>query len=785
MQGHTQTENINFSETKPHFAQSRNEIFFEIMQSDIHLEILRNPSYEDLLRLIKGRGDINKDTFDKTHSVLRSWAATGKHNQACIVEIRKSNDSKNIAPEDIYKIHPREDYFHEVESNDGYQGMTYEDFKPLMNDGILNPWFDKTKPIHLKPIENREYYLPVFIPKESAALGKLEIDKKALSTLNIEKVVDMIEAASKNSEIIQMGRVVNEAKKIMAQDGDWQNKNLGYLFIKLLLPDRQIGCARRNNPPEYFFTLGKNTPTRKMNILGIEIGSIDSTLETQISNIKNIKYTKTESKQDFTENKTFLNIVENPLILQDSKNEIINYLENQDFAQILKQVTGSVLVTTQLREVNKNKDFLKSIVTKVCHTLIDNHHPHWSGAALRRFDRSDKIVKLYYLAVMTEQHATVKIIQEEIKHYLTYHVQTTDSFRNAILLSRTCHCFDEMKERFRNQIIHMLRNEENAFALLSDLQEIIPLGLLDNKDIAKHAEKALNKVIDTFALRLQHLELYLNQVLEKKDHNFVHSQIFRETMQDNNLALEKIHAIKSFLNTVDIDQIFKNSTIEFLLSDNHTFESLKDKTFLVQKSHYRHDDIVRIYLLAHHINHEEMITTLHNKIIDKITEVLSINYDCSGFRRYIESCTKLTVACDHFDQAKNVLRTQILRHLHLKYNITEYSQSNASLDRLLRTLDKYHLLTATICRELLLLLKKESLNPLNSIAQVTQFLNKFEKEEKLTLENTNKVLPKEEAINKTPEETKQNPHTPSTFFKEEPKQEKDKCMTRFWKFLGW
>lgn len=152
-------------------------VFFST-QSNLHLAELINPTYNDLQKLIKGRDS----EFSKVYAdIVNGYYLRGEGptNIRSIVEIvipKKSyitsSGELKIEPKDIYQIYP-------VSYIYSYHAPEMDHHHP-----IKNPLYNKMQTsTSVGQIQDRYYYLPLFIPKGKAKNGQMEVDKMLLSTI--------------------------------------------------------------------------------------------------------------------------------------------------------------------------------------------------------------------------------------------------------------------------------------------------------------------------------------------------------------------------------------------------------------------------------------------------------------------------------------------------------------------------------------------------------------------------------------------------------------------------
>lgn len=430
--------------------------------------------------------------------------------------------------------------------------------------------------------------------------------------------------------------------------------------------------------------------------------------------------------KDFASTDTFLKLVTNPLLINSLKDDIFKYLRKQNFEEIFEDTTlDNILVTTQLYQVNKDDDFLKTIVIEKCRFLNeDNKDPFWDKTSRKKYDNKNKIIKLYYLASLTGQDTYVEIIKKAIVNFIKQQAFSDEYLRGALLLSRTCDCFNDIKELLITQITEALKKPKNFsyFVLLSSIQEVPSLGLL-NKDTAALAHDALKNETVSFSVLLQPLNKYIKEILNINDIDFLQSKHFREVMNNDNLSVDQINEVKLFLQNLDLNSILNATTLQQTLFDTNSFAFLEDKSInqkklLIEKSHYQYDNLIRLYLLATHINDNEYAGRLQNKILEKINSVLSNNYGDRGFQCYLPACAKLAAATDCYDQANNILSRQIVRHL-------ECSREPRPLDKILQDLHKHQLLTIAMCREIADCLNKSKSIQSDYTVTINSFVDKL------------------------------------------------------------
>jgi len=254
---------------------------FEVMQSELHMDDLLNPTRENLQHLILGRRDIYGSTYQAASEPIVNWAAGSRYFKPCIVEtvipkeLHGQYRSIELKPEYIYRIYPRYEYFiYDVPSLPNpeiwkfaehkkffvIQNLLFQDL-PKSDYSLSRPYSQFYQPCMYTP--TRHYYVPLYVTKGKAVDGELELDQQTLSEINFTHMANIITAGIKEDRC-KIGRSIGEAMEILSENAR-ENDTAGFVLVKLNLDPSGI----HREGPSYRSYYWLQQPIHPNNILEI------------------------------------------------------------------------------------------------------------------------------------------------------------------------------------------------------------------------------------------------------------------------------------------------------------------------------------------------------------------------------------------------------------------------------------------------------------------------------------------------------------------------------------
>ncbi len=200
-----------------------------------------------------------------------------------------------------------------------------------------------------------------------------------------------------------------------------------------------------------------------------------------------LEFTNTE----YASSDVFKTLMKTSIQSQFIKDDIKNYLQSQDLDKIVKE-TDIMFVLYEIRQFSHCNDN-RIIFEK-------SHSANMMGSSVNQLDT---IIRMYHLAIASDQKEIAKDIQNKIFAAIKKKLpEIKDSFyfsrylRGSAKLAKTCGIFDSLKDFFIEQSINILNtnsdylNTEKNSLLRYFLQELQEYTLL-NKDIATTVQQLM------------------------------------------------------------------------------------------------------------------------------------------------------------------------------------------------------------------------------------------------------------------------------------------------------